>query len=429
MSLAVRLLPFFLYAATAAAAGIRGSADYTVSSESIDSAGMTAAGGSYRNDGSLGGESCPAMTAGSARLNSGYIARLASPRGINLTTSAPGLPETTSLTATAWETLDDDTRARIAANAVVWNSTGPVTTSANGTITAAVVGIDTGAAIAADYAGFTTTLPLVVFNTLADNSGSYAGDGIGDDWQTTWFGTANPAASPDADPDGDGRNNAFEWAAMLDPTSATSRFSLTIRTVPGRPAVRELTYGPRNDGPVYQVQTSTTLANWLPLDSSIFADHGSYRTVTDPAATQPRKFYRVAVSRSLVEFTYALDGLDDSWQLAHFGIANTAAAPAADPDGDGQDNTFEAVAGLDPDNLASRFDLVISLVSGQPGQRKLEFGPLMPGRGYVVSASTDLHSWQPLPSSTTTDTGNRRTVIDLAATQPAKFYRVVVTAP
>ena len=47
------------------------------------------------------------------------------------------------------------------------------------------------------YAGSTGSLNLTVLNVNQDNFGSYAGDGIGDDWQVQYFGLpSNPAAGP-----------------------------------------------------------------------------------------------------------------------------------------------------------------------------------------------------------------------------------------
>ena len=46
-----------------------------------------------------------------------------------------------------------------------------------------------------------------MLDTIADNFGTYAGDGLGDDWQVQYFGLSNPNAAPLLDPDFDGHNN------------------------------------------------------------------------------------------------------------------------------------------------------------------------------------------------------------------------------
>ncbi len=70
-------------------------------------------------------------------------------------------------------------------------------------------------------------------------------------------------------------------------------------------------------------------------------------------------------------------------------------------------------------------------VAGQPGQKAIIFGPVLPGWVYTVKSKTDLTApaWAPLTSFTTTDNGTERTVTDLAAGTAAKFYIVEITLP
>jgi hypothetical protein len=73
----------------------------------------------------------------------------------------------------------------------------------------------------------------------------------------------------------------------------------------------------------------------------------------------------------------------------------------------------------------------IEPVPGQPGQKKIIFSPRLASRTYVVTFRTDLTagSWAPLTGFTFSDVGDERTVIDLNATGPEKFYRVELTYP
>ena len=75
-------------------------------------------------------------------------------------------------------------------------------------------------------------------NETATAQGSYAADGVGDDWQFQYFGLNNPNAAPLLDPDGDGQNNLFEFTAGLVPTNPLSRFLVSIAPVPGQPTHR-----------------------------------------------------------------------------------------------------------------------------------------------------------------------------------------------
>jgi hypothetical protein len=56
---------------------------------------------------------------------------------------------------------------------------------------------------------------------------------------------------------------------------------------------------------------------------------------------------------------YESDTLPDEWQRQYFGEDNPSALPEIDADGDGQNNLFESVAGTDPTDAGSRFDLKI----------------------------------------------------------------------
>ena len=129
--------------------------------------------------------------------------------------------------------------------------------------------------------------------------------------------------------------------------------------------------------------------------------------------------------------TYAGDGLDDAWQNQYFGLNNPSAAPAVDPDGDGQTNAFEFTAGLIPNDPASRFTLTLAPVSGQPAQKNVIFTPRLTDRTYTVTFKLDLNAatWTPLPGGIVTDAGQQRTVTDPAGNGAKKFYHIEITKP
>jgi hypothetical protein len=129
---------------------------------------------------------------------------------------------------------------------------------------------------------------------------------------------------------------------------------------------------------------------------------------------------------------YAGDGIDDSWQVQYFGQPpNPLAGPNADADGTGQNNLFKFVAGLNPLD-GSRFTLSISSVAGQPLQKQLVFKPIVSGRTYTPQFSTTLNNpppWPSLPSSTQSDNGTTRTVIDLSASPAPRYYHIQISKP
>jgi len=130
--------------------------------------------------------------------------------------------------------------------------------------------------------------------------------------------------------------------------------------------------------------------------------------------------------------SYAGDGIDDSWQVQYFGLNNPDAAPAKDPDGDGQNNQFEFAAGLVPTDPLSRFLFRIELVPGFPNKKNLVFSPRFVTRTYTVLTATTLGAgitWQPLAGGIVQDNGSERTVTDPAATNTQEFYRIEITKP
>jgi len=127
--------------------------------------------------------------------------------------------------------------------------------------------------------------------------------------------------------------------------------------------------------------------------------------------------------------SYAMDGLDDGWQVQYFGIGNPDAAPWLDPDDDGQSNRYERIVGTDPTTNASLFAMWIESVSGISTQVDLVFDPTFADREYTVRRSAALMSgsWSNLVVFAESTNGTERTVRDLNATNPAAFYDVWVT--
>ncbi len=127
--------------------------------------------------------------------------------------------------------------------------------------------------------------------------------------------------------------------------------------------------------------------------------------------------------------TYAADGIDDAWQVQYFGLGNGNAFPGIDPDGDGQQNGFEYIAGTIPTNALSLFSLNIADVS--PGRKDVAFNPRFVTRTYSVEYATNpgSGSFVPLAGGVITDDGPTRTVRDVNATDGARFYRVFITFP
>lgn len=235
-----------------------------------------------------------------------------------------------------------------------------------------------------------------------------------------------------ASPLTDGVGSVACGTVLVGVSSAALTFTIS------NPGTGELTLGmidkDGTDPGDFAVDTTGMLTTVTPGGSTSF-------TVTfTPAATGSRAAAIHIPSNfpgTANPFDIALTGTglteQESWRQFYFGTAANAgiAADTEDPDGDGDTNVFEFVAGLVPTDAASRFHLRVEPVPGQPGQRAIIFSPRLTDRTYVVKSKAALSDamWMPLGSFTTSDNGDERTVTDLAAGTGARFYVVEITKP
>lgn len=283
-------------------AGQRSSGDYSVPADATDAGGKRATSMRYTNDGSVGGVGgTVGAPAPQTTAKSGYVGQIFEVTALQITTTAATVNELGTLQLAASQLLDDLTSIVVSPASVAWSVTsGPLTgIAANGAATAGAVYADTPAAAQGSFAGLSGTLILTVLDTIPDNFGSYAGDGIGDDWQQQYFGIGNPNAAPGLDPDGDGHTNLFEYIADLDPVSSVARFLLNSSRVTGQPGQMDIVFSPVVPGRTYTVKSSPTPgagATWEDLTNFSTSNDGDTRTVTDLDAGGTRKFYRVEIT-------------------------------------------------------------------------------------------------------------------------------------
>ena len=210
--------------------------------------------------------------------------------------------ETGTLQLAAWQVLDDSSFLAVDAGAVDWSVvSGPITgISSTGLATAGAVYQSTPATVQGVYSGLAGQLNLTVLDSIPDNFGSYAGDGLDDAWQVQYFGLPpNTQAGPNVDADGTGQTNLFKYVAGLNPLDG-SRFTITIAPVPGQPQQQSVIFSPIVAGRTYTVTAKTNLnsvGGWQPISASTPSDHGSQRTVTDLSATGAAKFYHVEITK------------------------------------------------------------------------------------------------------------------------------------
>lgn len=126
-----------------------------------------------------------------------------------------------------------------------------------------------------------------------------------------------------------------------------------------------------------------------------------------------------------------LDRKGDDWQRRHFGENNPKGSPGRDPDQDGQDNLHEYLAGTDPTDANSRFNLRIEKAVGLPGMIKLTFSPRLESRTYGIEVSTNLvaNSFARWEGVKVENQGPSGILFDLSATHAAHFYRIRISIP
>jgi hypothetical protein len=238
-------------------AGPRTSASYGILTDGVDNGGQRTSSAAYTNDASLGGiAGISTVTAPAQTAKSGYLCQFYDVTGLVVNSIAPSVNETATLQLAAWQLLDDASYLAVPATSVSWGVvSGPITgISASGVATAGVVYQNTPATVQGSFGGFTGPLNLTVLDTIPDNFGSYAGDGLPDDWQAGFFGLNNPLAGPNADPTGGGQNNLFKYTAGLNPLDPNARFAVRIAPVIGQPAQQRIIFSPLVSGRTYTVK-------------------------------------------------------------------------------------------------------------------------------------------------------------------------------
>ncbi len=290
---------------SAATAGPRTSANYSIITDTADSGGTRTTSANYTNDGSVGGVTGVSSVVLPIEIaKHGYIGQLYDlASGIYLSAAPATINEGDTKQIAAVRLLDDGTGLALDPTTVIWSVLGgPITSiSTGGVAIAGIVYQDTAASVQGVASGFTASLSLSVLNTIPDNYGSYAGDGIDDAWQVQYFGLNNPLAAPNVVTDGSGHTNLFKYTAGLVPFDSNSRLVLSIAPVPGQPAQKSIIFSPLvlTGGRTYTVTycTDLTTGTWQPLTTTTQADNGNQRTVTDTSATGAKKFYRIEITK------------------------------------------------------------------------------------------------------------------------------------
>ena len=123
---------------------------------------------------------------------------------------------------------------------------------------------------------------------------------------------------------------------------------------------------------------------------------------------------------------YAADGIDDRWQVDHFGENNPDGASDRDPFGSGHSNLFKYMAGLDPLDPMSRF-IVRTAYDPIQGRMQLNMAPCFETRNYHIMVSEDLKTWQPVTLEPLAAERNEKAFVDFQPKLRKRYYRVEIT--
>lgn len=282
-----------LLPAMMAGADIRSSSnDYRIKADVLDAGGGMAASEAYQITGSAGGISAVHRT--DARMDrAGFIGQLYEIRGIVFPRSPVYAGEGETIALAVSEIWDDGSTFFPSVAGVSWQidtENAPASISPDGVVETFPVHTDTMVTIIARRYEFFVLLTLVVRNTIEDNFGFYAGDGLPDWWQYTHFGPDNPDAAPHLDPDGDGEDNLTEFLALTDPLSPVGRFDAEPFRGPDGPMVSFPTVA----GQQYWLEASGTLSDgWVRIDGPLEGTGDTRSFVLPVEPGQPARFFRV----------------------------------------------------------------------------------------------------------------------------------------
>lgn len=277
-----------------------GSADYEITPHTMTSGG-TSTGGLVRCVAGLGDIAGVSVSSVPDIARQGFVAQLYDVSRLLLRASPNPVDEASFSEGATVAMLDDGSILPLAPGDVHWSVSGwpLIAVDTGGTVQAGAVYADSSGRVRADRGGASGSVALVVLDVDPDNFGSYAADGIDDDWQVSYFGLDNTNAYPGMDPDDDEQDNEREIYAMTDPLSSTSALAFWIEAVPAVTDQCDILFSPCYSQRVYTLRACTDLVetgSWSAVTGSIH-DSNRVRRIRDANAGPPAKYYRLWISR------------------------------------------------------------------------------------------------------------------------------------
>ncbi len=262
---------------------------------SVSAGGAHGLGASVVLEGMFGDPMDGASAGTNNSMLGGEAGRLVEPMSLVAQSSESAIPEATTCRLTVSSLNDDGSVTDMESGWVIVN--GPfVAIDSEGVALAGAVYTNTSAVLAAVSGGLTGKVNVLVLDTLKDNFGLYAADGIVDTWQVTYFGVNNANGQAGADYDHDGQNNYSEFSAGTSPLNKTDVFGVKSmrRNAAGQV---ELVLAPAFSNRTYHVETSTDLqaGDWVRLASTNGSAQQTQLVMATMAATNEMMFYRASI--------------------------------------------------------------------------------------------------------------------------------------
>lgn len=270
---------------------------YSITAASLDPAGGRSTTASYRHDSNLSATASQISSSAAYQGAAGFSSMLRD--AVSLLALPGTVPESAATQLTLRQLLDDGTQTAVSAASATWSvNSGPATVGTTGLLTSQAVPANTDATLQITFNGLTAPSTITIQNTVADNFGLYAADGLDDGWQVQYFGPNNPLAAPGVDADGDGQTNLFEFTAGLVPNSRTSRFVFSLEGVPGQPTQKRIVFQPAVNGRTFTLLKSSTLlpGSWQTVPGAVVVGNDGAQTLTDPSAGTSRAFYQLQIN-------------------------------------------------------------------------------------------------------------------------------------
>jgi hypothetical protein len=188
-------LSIFLLGGASLQAGSTGGL-YTITSDGLSAAGGRISAGPYQDDTSTGATGAESTSSENYDGASGQSSTLRDVIGL-----IPGplrIPENSLNQLGLFQALDDSTLLAVSSLGATWaRISGPMALTSGGGATTEPVFANQNAQVQLTLLNSAVVSgSITIEDTIADNFGTYAADGIGDDWQVQFFGQDNPLAAP-----------------------------------------------------------------------------------------------------------------------------------------------------------------------------------------------------------------------------------------